>query len=339
LSEDAVQLRSRLKEFGISDSAIHAAWPKWWSSEAESSPSARAELRFSIARNLGLDPHWLLSEKATPRFVWRNSARFKHLTGESEIQQSVISSFGVAIGRIILGGIRTQDKLDKLDPLELRETVLKNRPFIEIADLLSICWSFSIPVIHLRLFPFLQKRMTAMTVRIGSQYVILLAKDFDYPPFDSFYLAHELGHIMLGHLKENDIIVDLENEVFSLSVSDSEEIEADAYALSVLTGQPDPIILSNLQSVTGRGLAEAALKVSSQLKIEPGSLALCFGYSTGNWESANAAMRSIYTTKKPVWKEVNNLALHELSLDEIPDDSRDYLRSVLGMVVINESSS
>ena len=92
--ESARKLRSRLRELGLSSAAIEAAWPGWWSDEANSSLSAQAELRFGVARRLGLDPRSLLDDREAPRFMWREEARFKHLSGEGELEQAGITSFG-----------------------------------------------------------------------------------------------------------------------------------------------------------------------------------------------------------------------------------------------------
>ena len=56
----AQQLRAQLRSLGLSNAAIDAAWPRWWSAEAESSASARAELAFGVARRLGLEPESLI---------------------------------------------------------------------------------------------------------------------------------------------------------------------------------------------------------------------------------------------------------------------------------------
>ena len=73
------------------------------------------------------------------------------------------------------------------------------------------------------------------------------------------------------------------------------------------------------------------MRASEELGIEPGTLALCFGYSTKNWATANAAMKYIYAAPKPVWQEVNNIARDQLHLENITDDSREFLLTALGM--------
>src|SRR5437588_12250307 len=65
-------LRQKLLHLGLTRQAVDAAWPAWWSEEAEASASARVELRFSVARKLGLDPRSLLEDPSQPRFVWHD---------------------------------------------------------------------------------------------------------------------------------------------------------------------------------------------------------------------------------------------------------------------------
>jgi hypothetical protein len=329
LIENAIQLRQRLQSVGLSDSAINAAWPTWWSTDADASVSAKAELRFSLSRKLGLDPHSLLEDAAEPRFVWRNAARFKHLQGETEFEQAGITSFGVAFGSVLLSGVASWRPLVGMTAQEMRATLMDGRPFVELADLLAIGWSLGIPIVHLRVFPWRRKRMAAMAVQLGARSAILLGRDAEYPAQIAFYVAHELGHVALGHVGTGQTIVDLEVPGFADPGSDPEENAADRYALALLTGQDSPVVLSRSGSGGARSLAKAALAASKELGIEPGTLALCFGYSTNQWPAANAALRHIYSAPKPVWREVNSVAREQLELDRIPDDAQDYVEAVL----------
>jgi hypothetical protein len=327
--ESATELRRRLKNVGLSDPAIRAAWPTWWSDAADASPSARAELRFSIARKLGLDPHSLLQADEEPRFVWRGAARFKHLTDQGEVERLSLISFGAALASAILNATPEWIPVAGRSALDIRNAILVSQRQVRFVDLLSACWSFGIPVVHLRVFPWPQKRMAAMTVQLGSRNAILLAKDSEYPPHIAFYLAHELGHAALKHVKEGSALVDLELPIRDLA-SDPEELAADKFALELLTGEPSPKIVPFNYRGGSRSLAAAAINASEGLMIEPGTLALCFGYSSGNWAVANGAMRRIYSTPKAVWREVNGIALRQLDLDRIPEDLRLYVRAVLG---------
>jgi hypothetical protein len=328
----ASELRRRLKQLGLSDSALRAAWPRWWSDDADASASARAELTFSVARRLGLDPASLLAHEDEPRFLWREEARFKHVSNEGERELAGITSFGRSVASALVAAAPAPEApgVDLSAP-ELREQVLASgRPYVDLLDLLNVCWAVGVPVVHLRVFPWPRKRMAAMTVAVDERSAILLAKDAVHPPAVAFYLAHELGHISLGHLGTDRIIVDLEDpEALVARGDDDEEIAADRYALELLTGHSEPTVVAMGERPTATRLAAAALGKSPELHIEPGTLAQIFGYSTGNWRIATGALKVIYDQEKPVWQEVNALARRELQLDLLPDDVAEYLSAVI----------
>jgi hypothetical protein len=332
-NESAEGLRFRLRGLGLSDNVISAAWPRWWSNNAEDSVSARAELRFGLARRLGLDPSSLLEDRDEPRFLWREEARFKHLSGETELERAGITSFGRAIASILMAGLdEPAQLLSGVPPQELRASVLASgQPFVTLADLLALSWAVGIPVVHLRVFPWPQKRMAAMTVKVGSRSAILLGKDSSYPANIAFYLAHELGHVALNHIPADGQIVDLEDEVPSPGAGDGEERDADAFALELLTGDPAPTVLpSGPGWAHGRALAQAALQAAPTLQIEPGTLALCFGHSTGDWRTTNAALGQIYSDPQPVWTYVNAIAHQQLVSADLSLDALDFLDAVMG---------
>lgn len=337
LEGTASNLRVRLTNLGLSDEAIHAAWPEWWSEDADASDSARAELRFSLSRKLGLDPQSLL-EDGQPRFLWSDIARFKHLTNECDSEKAALSSFGVAIGNLLASAAapQTTKTVLGLPASKLRNAILNDVPFLGLLELISVCWSFGIPVIHLRISPLTRRRMSAMSVQIGVCPSILIGKDFLYPPTVAFYIAHELAHIALGHLRCKGFLVDFHRSDLADSSTDPEERAADRYALELLTGSSQPLALGSTRGPSSRGLATSAIKSTKHFATEPGILALCFGYSNKQWAIVNAAMKNIYAAKKHVWNEINGIAANQLTLENISEDSRTYLMRILGKVDTRE---
>src|SRR5437588_8568651 len=109
---------------------IKAAWPEWWSDAADASPSARLELRFSLARKLGLDARSLVDEEGVPRFVWRDEARFKNLSGESDLERAAIASFGRAVGAILIAATTARHIELSPDPISIRKSILRSSPFV-----------------------------------------------------------------------------------------------------------------------------------------------------------------------------------------------------------------
>jgi hypothetical protein len=329
--DSAAQLRARLRGLGLADPAIEAAWPRWWSADAEASASARAELRFGVARRLGLDPGSLLDDAEQPRFLWREEARFKHLSTESEVERAGIASFGRAVATAVAAAApETTLSVAGSTAQELREQLLAHgRPFVALDDLVALSWGVGVPVVHLRVFPWPQKRMAAMTVRIGNRHFILLGKDALYPAWIAFYLAHELAHIALAHLQGIEAVVDLDREGLEADDHDDEEQGADTWALELLTGRPHPTVDSVDDTRSAAELARVALASGPQLGIEPGTLALLFGHTTSEWAVANASLKRIYATQSPVWRAINAYARQQLHLDEAPSDTADFVSEVL----------
>lgn len=332
MPEKAAKIEKKLKELGLSKDAVQAAWPAWWSEEAEFSPSALNELKFSLARKLGLSPTSLFDE-GDATFLWDGDARFKGLTTESSAEKAALVSFGTSVGRLLLHATDSPsyNPETRIVAGELRAAILRTgAPFVRLSDLLGLCWSLGIPVIHLRIFPLTSKRMAAMAIRTGNRHVILVGRDAMYPAPIAYYIAHELGHIFRGHLSENSAIVDLEMPD-ELHERDSEETEADDFGLSLLTGRPRPVIQATRPPQNSRELANAVVNAGRQEKIDPGTLAMCFAHQTGGWKLAQNALRYIYPEKKAVWKEVNLAAQSQLTLDKLTSDNMHFLASVMGL--------
>jgi hypothetical protein len=321
-------LRRELRKSGLSSQAIDAAWPKWWSDDAASSRSASTELRFTLARRLGLSPIGLSGDRV--EFVWRDTARFKHLSGEDEEQKAALTSFGVSIGRLLIQGTNPGAEIIGMSASDLRAAVRKQRAFVDLQGLLATCWAIGVPVIHLRVFPLEAKSMHAMVVRVHGRHAILLGKDSQFPAPVAFALAHEIGHIALSHLSESSALVDITDPALAKD-ADEEELGADRFALTLLTGDPDPSVLTNLDTYGPKQLAQAAIEAGPPRGIEPGTLALCLGFRTKNWATANASLGHIYTDKKPVWVEVNAVAANQLNWDYLGAETSEYLRSIMAV--------
>lgn len=323
-------LRRDLRRVGISNDAINAVWPEWWSEEAEASSSAVTELRYTVARRLGLSPRSLFD--GPPRFVWHEEAKFKNLGSERDEDRAALTSFGLAIGRLILAGESRESwgHGPSEDPMALREAILRQAAFVELNEVLASCWSIGIPVVQLRVFPLDRKRMHAMTVRVDDRFAILLGRESSYPAQVAYTLAHELGHISLGHVTAMAGLVEL-GDPLQVQDRDEEETAADSFALRLLTGSPEPIVRSDRPEFNSRQVIHAVMERAPEVGIAPAMLALCLGHSTGRWRQVFGAMKRIPPGAVPVADAVNRLAVNQLTLDRLSDENRRYLLTVLGM--------
>ena len=320
------QLRRELRQAGIANAAINAVWPEWWSAEAKDSLSATTELTYTVARRLGLSPRALFD--GSPQFLWHDSTKFKNLGTTTDKEQAILASFGTAVGRCALSA--TLPGVSLINDAEgVRDAILRQARFVDLPQMLTFCWQTGIPVIQLRVFPLPQKRMQAMTVKVNERYAILLGFESEYYARMAYILAHEIAHILLGHLEHSDSLLDMENPLTTDNL-DAEEVDADRAAFILLTGRDDPRVLADTQSYSARQLAQAAQAAADRERIEPGILALCLGHATGKWQQTFGALKIIGPGSQPVGDQINELAANQFDWQALSLANRDYLGQVIG---------
>jgi len=324
---NADSLRNELRAAGLSRAVVDAAWPDWWSDQAEASVSARTELRLAVARNLGLAPNALVGERVD--FVWRNRARFKHLRAEDERPLAALNSFGVSVGRSLIEATERNGDMVGLSAGDLRALLL-DMGVPDLPGLLTVCWAIGVPVAHLRVWPLPQKAMHAMVVGQKDRHAILFSREASYPAMVAFTLAHEIGHIALGHVPADDVLIDAQDPA-GVADHDDEETAADRFALEVLLGDADREILIDFDAFNHAELADAVLSASPRYGIDPGTLALAVAYRRNAWPVAMAAMKLIQPEPIAVSNLVNNVARTQLDLDRLGSDSAVFIERTLGI--------
>jgi hypothetical protein len=321
------RLRRELRQAGIARAAIDAVWPQWWSEEANESVSATAELTYTVARRLGLSPSALFDGSA--KFLWRDSTKFKNLGVTTEHEQEVLAAFAVAIGRCALAATGPAPVASLPDARTLRETILSQGHLVDASELLNFCWSVGIPVLQLQVFPLGQKHMHAVTVSSNGRYAILIGFETRYLAVAAYIIAHEIAHILLGHLENETSLLDIENPL-DLQSRDAEEDAADRLALSLLTGTDDPQVTADTAAYNATQLAQSATEAAASVQIDPGVLALCLGHATGKWRQSYGALKIIPPGQRPVGEEINALAASQFDWQALSYTNREYLSKVIG---------
>jgi transcriptional regulator with XRE-family HTH domain len=127
------------------------------------------------------------------------------------------------------------------DPKQIRDTMDAGNGSVTLEPLLRWCWENGVVVV-----PMAAKGgLSAAAWMIGDQPVVVIKESPDYQAYWLFALAHELGHLGLGHVV-NDGVVDIGS---ATEVSDDEqEQQANEFALDLLV--PDHV--SMLQEIRRR---------------------------------------------------------------------------------------
>ncbi|MFJ2485059.1 ImmA/IrrE family metallo-endopeptidase [Pseudomonas sp. NPDC087639] len=328
---------SSLKAAGYPRSYIERLLPDWWDNSLFKTSAGALQFALILKQRLGLeasfdfDGHLLIQENV-------RSARFKRRADTEESELTVAAGIGMAIAKLALFCTNTPYTPLPLDPKQLREEILaiNSSTYVDFEGLLKLCWMHGIPVLYLKDLPRASKRMTGMALSIDGRPAIVLGFGSTQHPRQLFVLAHELGHIISGHLGDNGILIDEDiAEVTDTLIEsnnrrkDTEEREADAFALAVIrNGHSNPLsAIGRLGSSTA--LAAKAAVLGQQLGIDPGHLILSYAKEHNDWARANQALEYSPTQSSAI-DVIGRYFREGVSLEALSEENQAYLLSIQG---------
>ena len=326
-------LIKRLEVAGFGGDFVRTCLPDWWDEQAEESDSSWLQLQLGLAQRLSIEPMSLFDEDAPLQLSDVGRPKFKHLA-LSESQQRAANGFGSGLARLLLSAMPSSTHELPASALELRHLVLGGsaEPWVGFGQLLSLCFAFGIPVAHLTAFPAGIKGMAAMTTSIGPRGAIFTARKPTHPAQVAFYIAHELGHIALGHVRDGLSIVEaltLDPEESDDGVElDDEEVAADRFAFELLTGQPALDVQGPSGKGTAKELVDIAVEMGHTLHIDPGLIILCFGRGTGRWALGGAALKMLPDHDSAVTVQINRALRSQLDAEMLSFEDQAYIDAV-----------
>lgn len=323
MTESGSDFQRKLSTLGYSPEAISAVWPEWWDSSAESSKSATTELGMTIARRLGITPSSLFGDR-TPRFAWQDEARYKNLGTTTIREREILTSFATSLARTL---IRATPQQVPYAPGEEAAAIRRSFGVRGIAELLTVAWALGIPVVQTRVFPLQRKRMHAVSAALGDRHAIVLGIETQYPGKAAFTIAHELGHIFLGHLTGTSALADVDDP--AATEEDDEEAAASRFAFELLTGAPSLEIAAAREDYNAASLAASAQALSEAEGIAADIIILAFAYQHQDWPRAIAALR-LLAPPTEVGRHINRIARGQLDWNGLYVDEQVYLDRVLG---------
>ena len=313
----------RLRQVGFDSKFVRGSvLPDWWKDSLASVPSNRAIAETSIARLLGFKIAKLRKHSASLTFPSASTFRLKSNKGTkaSEVRATVFVAQQVA--KFVLESITSLPRsFPGLSARDVRQKILEENRDVNLKSLLDFCWDNVITVIHLdsKHLPA-EKRIQGAAMFLDRSPVVVLGHSSDSPPWLAFHLAHEMGHFFCKHVKRGDKPL-VDSEIDEIG-GDQQEIEANEFATELLTGK------KQLAFVTGRGLTackikDAALQYGAGNAIDPGTVALIYGNSTGRWGVAQNALKIMNLDHGGQQTIADALAEH-IDTDEIPESTERF---------------
>jgi hypothetical protein len=327
-SNPAKALLASLKPLGVSAAQARQLLPEWWDDEAATTEGGLLELKMLLARRLGVSFTSLLSFPSQLE-LGLAPTRFKTVHPEGSTQLRVAAGIGQSLARIVAAASPPWEQSRKRAAAAVREQVLTNSRAVDLQTLCQWCWSTGLPVVHLRAWPKGLRRPDAMCALIDGRAVILVVRAEKAPARLAYLVAHELGHIALGHLQENKGTV-LVDEALAVdkqaSVSDPDERAADDYAIELLGGNQLRSAAAALAKSPDSPLelVAAAMDIAQRAKLDAGQVLLTWGRNSGEWAQVNAALRYLMDSDAAP-EVINALAMRSLRMELLGSDDVEHL--------------
>lgn len=313
---------TRLKKL---DSKLAKVAPYWWDNSLAISAGATQQAILSISKSLNLDMKTVFDKNAELRF--KDVSACYRKAGNKAVNDSLAATGLVHSISKTAEKIVVNSYVHFSAPSVIREQILSSGyPYVNLYSLAQYCWSNGVPVLFLPDLPT-SKKMDAVVQEVNGRPVIAITKKHKHESALLFLLAHEMGHIFEGHLANGQAIIDEsideDNEI------DQQEIEANNFALALLTGDETTRFTSK-NRLTGEALAQAARQKSNERQIDPGHIALNWGHTTKSWGVANKALNLLYP--ELTWQDdLKKLFLQNIDELEVGDDELDFLFNLMNI--------
>jgi hypothetical protein len=300
----------------------------------EASADGVAELAMHMSRRLSIDFGSLIKGLIVPKGAVARVA-FKHGVNTDSSSLQAASFIASSLAQAVLAAMPTHYRPLPISPSDLRRQAsdLTSGPF-GFEALLNICWDHGIPVIPLPNLPVGIRKMDGAVLQIGERPVIILAKKKSSRAWLSFILAHEIGHIILGHLQPGSTIVDISLQETSTYLSESskdlQESDADTAALEIMGGAAVSEEIARWSSNDSPvELAVNARSASATLNIEAGHFILRHAFATKRWPEAIVALRFLSEDFHPESALLGQMK-KRLDMDLVATDLQDLVAQVTG---------
>lgn len=307
----------RLQKLGFQSSFVrNCILPDWWHDKLATVPSNRAYAEAVIARHLGLELASLRDRSARLELSSGAALKLKHRQGATVNDFQVAVVLGERLAGITASSINTPVEISSLSASSIRQKILNTGvSWVGFEELLGFCWGVGIPVVNLCRIPSGNKRPDGMAVWAEDRPVIVIASGKKQPAWHLFILAHELAHIICGHLSSGQVSVDSQ---VKLETIDKEEEEANTFAVELLSGDPNLSFSPPPHRIDASQLAATAKSIGQKFQIDPGFIALSYSRSQGFIPLGAAALNALSPGANACGfyqKDYSHLHLDDLSED------------------------
>ncbi len=319
-------LYERLTKAGIKKAFVKTILPEWWQDGIALNPAGYASALDYLGQGLGI-PLSVLYDDDAPIVVPPIEVKFRKGINVHKSELEWAAQYARQIARTALRALQQNYPQSPVPRLasEIRNHILQENQTVTLHALLEYCYQCGIPVLHIPQTTGVKKPQ-GMATRIEGRAAIILFLNSKHPSSLAFDLAHELGHIMLGHLSGDAIFMD--DEINGQSDDDDYEKQANRFANELLMGDIDEINAD--YRLSAEELVRLARHHSLGLRIEPGTMALNYAYHK-DFMAVGIKALNLLEPHANAPRTINEALLRNINLDELSYDTQDVLLRALGV--------
>ncbi len=325
-------LYDKLSRAGFKKPLVSKLLPEWWNDEVASTPSGYQGAALRLAKLFSLRYTSLMDAgPAEFSLAGRCFKRQRHIDEKSLDQASALASLSA---RLTLRAFDRHFEGQALNAADIRSHLLsRGLPWIDFKALVDYCWELGIPVIFVPSLP--SPKMQGLALKIDGRPAIVLTsgRKHGYLVFD---LAHELGHIALGHVSDDDWVIDEKIDAHAKSDGEQIDIEAEAnqFALELLTGNRNTKFTAKVR-LTGEQLAQHSIEYGRTNMIDPMHIALNYAFIQRVMAVGNSAITDLVRLlgiKETDQDTCQSTFLRYVDIEGL-DDEEGTLRQLIGAAV------
>jgi Zn-dependent peptidase ImmA (M78 family) len=332
---DLKTLYQRLANLGFPKKFVRdVLLPDWWCDEFEQEAGAVVEAAAYIAQRTGLNFRMLLDVDREPEFQEDRYSCYKLRQGTTKNNLATARSLAERVAAITSYACKPPlVSVEKLDPQIVRSQILENSEFVNLQSLLDFCWQHGISVVHTNNFPKEkgQKKFDGMVGKYGDRPVIVISKNQKSPAWLAFILAHELGHIVCGHIKNSSII---DEKIEHHQTEDTDEQEADQFAIEILFGRRNASYKEQTKDL--KSLKSYVKACSIQDRVDPALIVLNHAWFKANsvdtkeskdksWQEANVLLTNFKESDITAPQLINYQLRKHLDWENLSNDHQEFL--------------
>jgi Zn-dependent peptidase ImmA (M78 family) len=308
--------------------------PSWWDDSLAETETGYAEGAMLVARRCNVDIAALLDKDTPITLETSEDIRFK--SGVNVVPTEMLPATHIIrrVAQLVLLATKNPLRSDLPTTAEaLRQEILDKSKtgVVNLKTLLDWCWEAGIPVVYTPNLP--PKKPYALCLRLGGRPIIFLCQKEQSLARQAFYLAHEIGHICLGHLPNEDSFY-LESEEIKREDSDNvgtdmEEKQANVFAVTLLLGQSN-ITFTAPTYWNASMLAQEAKSYGKANRLDPATIVLNVEYHEKKTRTArNMAAVKLLEQNTSASEMIRAKITKQLDEETLSDEKQEFLSQIM----------